>query len=236
VITIFGTTYFTIGAGLVVLVLAAPLLFWFSRWLWRPNVESKPRPVRWLAVGGTTLGLLLLVAVGLFWDVYLIGQRAKELCRETGLVVYRQAPAKSFVGSTDIRFWSRRGIEYLEDTIAGKQYRIEMKGTEELRTPVREFASLYELTPSSGRRASQGTLTDTSFAPQIHTIRHRRSGEIISRVAEYTIGRGWVDRLVVSSTGFFAHPQVCGKDSKGRVVTDSTRVGIVDMIEATLAR
>jgi hypothetical protein len=236
VITIFGTTYFTIGAGFVVLALAAPFLFWFARWLWRPNVEDKPRRVRWLAVGGTTFGLLLLMAVGLFWDVYLIGQRAKELCRETGLVVYRTAPAKSFVGSTDIRFWSRRGIEYLEDTIAGERYRIEMKGTEELRTPVFEFASLYELTPSSGRQASQGTLTDTAFAPQIHTIRNRRSGEIISRVSEYTIGRGWVDRLVVSSTGFFAHPQDCGKDSKGRVVTDSTRVGIVDMIEATLAR
>jgi len=50
VITIFGTTYFTIGAGFVVLALAAPFLFWFARWLWRPNVEDKPRRVRWLAV------------------------------------------------------------------------------------------------------------------------------------------------------------------------------------------
>ncbi|MBP2648832.1 MAG: hypothetical protein H6Q77_2456, partial [Gemmatimonadetes bacterium] len=62
-ITIFGTTYFTIGAGLVVLVLAAPFLFWFSVWLLRPNIEGKPRRVRWLTVGGTTLGLLLLLAV-----------------------------------------------------------------------------------------------------------------------------------------------------------------------------
>ena len=79
-ITIFGTTYFTIGAGLVVLALTAPLLLWFSIWLLRPNIEGKPRSTRWLAIGGTTLVLLLLTAVGLFWDVYLIGQRAKELC------------------------------------------------------------------------------------------------------------------------------------------------------------
>ena len=235
-ITIFGTTYFTIGAGFVVLALAAPFLFWFARWLWRPNVEDKPRHVRWLAVGGTTFGLLLLLAVGLFWDVYLIGQRAKELCRETGLVVYRTATAKSFVGSTDIQFWSRRGFEYLEDTVAGKQYRIEMRGSEEVRTPVLEFASLYELIPSSGRQASQGTSIDAFFAPQVHSIRDRTSGEIISRVSEYTIGRGWVDRILIRSTGFFAHPPVCGKDGKERVVMDSTRVGIVDMIEATLAR
>jgi hypothetical protein len=61
--------------------------------------------VRWLAVGGTTLGLLLLVAVGLFWDVYLIGQRAKELCQETGLVVYRRAGTDGFLGASDLRFW-----------------------------------------------------------------------------------------------------------------------------------
>jgi hypothetical protein len=236
VITIFGTTYFTIGAGLVVLVLVAPLLFWFSRWLWRPNVEDKPRRVRWLAIGGTTLGLLLLVAVGLFWDVYLIGQRAKELCQETGLVVYRTAPARSFVGSTDIQFWSRRGFEYLEDTIAGKQYRIEIKDSKEVRIPVLEFASLYELSPSSGRQASQGTSIDAFITPQVHTIRDRTSGEVIGLVSEYTIGRGWVDRLVISTTGFFAHPPVCGKDNKGIVVTDSTRAGVTDMIEATLGR
>ena len=88
-ITIFGTTYFTIGAGLIALALAAPLLFWFSLWLLRPNIEDKPRAKRGLAVGGTTLALLLLTAVGLFWDVYLIGQRAKELCAQTGLEVNR---------------------------------------------------------------------------------------------------------------------------------------------------
>ena len=119
-ITIFGTTYFTIGAGPIVLALAAPLLFWFSLWLLRPNIEGKPRATRWLAVGGTTLALLLLTAVGLFWDVYLIGQRAKELCAETGLQISRTARARSFVGSTDIAHWSKFGFEFVESEFFGK--------------------------------------------------------------------------------------------------------------------
>jgi hypothetical protein len=234
VITIFGTTYFTIGAGFVVLLLVAPFLFWFSRWLWRPNVEDKPRRVRWLAVGGTTLGLLLLVAMGLFWDVYLIGQRAKELCRETGLVVYRTAPAKSFVGSTDIRFWSQFGFDYVEDAVAGKLYRIALEDSKEVRVPIIEFGSRYELDLSPGRSTAKHDFIEGQFVLQAHAIRERSSGEVLSRVSEYTIGRGWLDRLVVRTAGFVAHPVVCGKDDKERIVVDSTRVGIAEMIEKTL--
>ena len=233
-ITIFGTTYFTIGAGLVVLVLAAPFLFWFSVWLLRPNIEGKPRRVRWLTVGGTTLGLLLLLAVGLFWDVYLIGQRAKELCAQTGLVVYRTAPAKSFAGSTDIRFWSQYGFDYVEDIVAGKRYRIALEDNKEIRVPVVEFDSRYELDQSSGLTTSTNAFINGHFSPQVHTVRERGSREILSRVSEYTIGHGWFDRLIVKTAGFVAHPTICGKDGAGRVVTSSTRVGIAEMIEKTL--
>lgn len=235
-ITIFGTTYFTTGAGLVVLVLAAPLLFWFARWLWLPNVEDKPLRVQRLAVGGTTLGLLALLAVGLFWDVYLIGQRARELCAETGLVVYRKAPAKSFVGSTDIRYWSQRGFQYVEDSIGGKSYRIELDGNDEVRVPIAGFDSRYQLEVLPPTAFTKNGLSNKHFTLQAYVIKERGSGEILSRVSEYTINFGWLDRLVLSTSGFFAHPPVCGRDKAGKVAFGTSRIGIQEIVEETLTR
>jgi hypothetical protein len=234
VITIFGTTYFTIGAGLVVLVLAAPLLFWFSRWLWRPNVESKPRRVRWLAVGGTTLGLLLLVAVGLFWDVYLIGQRAKELCRETGLVVYRQAPAKSFVGSTDIRSWSRDGFEFVEAVIEGKLFRLTLVGDKEVRTEIPHFESAHELSLSMTHPANDGDFISRHFMVIEHRIFERITRQPLAAISSVTIENGWLDRLVIGRLGFVADPHVCGKDIERNVVVGPSRIGIAEMVRKTL--
>jgi len=234
VITIFGTTYFTIGAGLVVLVLAAPFLFWFSRWLWRPNVEGRPRRVRWLAIGGTTLGLLLLAAVGLFWDVYLIGQRAKELCRETGLVVYRTAPAKSFVGSTDIRSWSKDGFEFVESAIDGKLYRIDLVNEDEVRREIPRFESTHELSRSLGHPANDDNYTNRHFMILAYKVTERSTGQPLGILSTATIENGWLDRFVIGRLGFVADPHVCGKDSSGNVVTGNAHTRIRELVARTL--
>jgi hypothetical protein len=237
VITIFGTTYFTIGAGLVVLVLAAPLLFWFSRWLWRPNVEDKPWRVQWLAIGGTTLGLLLLVAVGLFWDVYLIGQRAKELCRETGLVVYRKASAESFLGDINIEYWSRDGFKFLEYRINEKILRISFNGDNSSKEWVQVPASQFELVrttaaPTGERMGS----ADQKIRQHVSRLIERSSGDILGQLVEYSFRPGWLDRTAISITGFTANPWRCGRSIDGVIALEAEgdRINEHDLVRAVL--
>jgi hypothetical protein len=230
VITIFGTTYFTIGAGLVVLALAAPFLFWFSRWLWRPNVEGRPRRVRWLAVGGTTLGLLLLVAVGLFWDVYLIGQRAKELCQKTGLVVYRRAGTDGFLGASDLRFWSRHGFRYLEWEYFGNKYRIEMEGDEVKRIPIDAFVSSYELRAPATSARHGDSYIDMHFTKYVDQIIERSSGDILGDRVSYAIRKGWLERALLALSGFTTSPQVCGRNRNGQEVIDGGQSTSTDLV------
>ena len=235
-ITIFGTTYFTIGAGLVVLALTAPVWLWFSTWLLRPNVEGKPARVRWLAIGGATLALLLFTAVGLFWDVYLIGQRAKELCAQTGLIIHRTAPAKSFVGSTDIQSWSKDGFDFVENTIRGKRYRMTMLGNKEVRTEVPDFESSYELSTATGLPPSKDSYLDNRFMLLTHTVTERSTGQPLSQLSSLTIGTGWIDALLIEFSGFVAKPHICGKDKNGNVALDGQQVTLGELIRLTLER
>jgi hypothetical protein len=237
VITIFGTTYFTIGAGLVVLLLVAPFLFWFSRWLWRPNVEGRPRRVRWLTIGGTTLGLLLLAAVGLFWDVYLIGQRAKELCQETGLVVYRQVRADSFIGDVNIEYWSRYGFKFLEYRMNQKVLMVSFDGRttikEWVETPTSQFELITTTAPADGKLASS---PDKDVRQHIFRVVDRLSGEVLGQLAEYSFTPGWIDRTAISITGFTFNPWRCGRSTDDVIAwnAEGDRVNEHDLVRAVL--
>jgi hypothetical protein len=234
VITIFGTTYFTIGAGLVVLVLAAPLLFWFSRWLWRPNVEGKPLRVRWLAIGGTTLGLLLLTAVGLFWDVYLIGQRAKELCRETGLVVYRQASADGFAGSAAIEQWAKHGFTFVETDHFGTKYRYEMADGGPKTTRIASLQAMHLVSLVDSPVAYRNGLTEERIKRRGAIIRELTTDEPIAELTKFTVYYGWADTALINLFGFVANPRTCGRDRNGEVRYSETVLGIEDLVLATL--
>lgn len=229
-ITIFGTTYFTIGAGLVVLVLAAPFLFWFSVWLLRPNIEGKPRRVRWLTVGGTTLGLLLLLAVGLFWDVYLIGQRAKELCAQTGLVVYRQVKADGFAGASDLRFWSKQGFRYLEWELGGNKYRIELVDGAEKRTQISHFVSTYELRAPAISEPPGNSYIDKHFTKYVDQVIQRDNGKVLGERISFAIRKGWVDRALIGLSGFTSSPKICGRNLSAKQVVDGGQATSNDLV------
>ena len=233
-ITIFGTTYFTIGAGLVVLVLAAPFLFWFSRWLWRPNVEDKPPRVRWLAIGGTTLGLLLLVAVGLFWDVYLIGQRAKELCRETGLVVYRQVSADGFAGSAAIDQWAKHGFKFVETEHFGEKLRYEMVDGHPKKVPIASLDATFVLALVDSPVSSSDRLAKDRIRRRGAVIRERMTGDVIADLTRFTIRYGWADTLLVDLVGFVANPHTCSRDRDGEVRYSEPGSSIEDLVVAAI--
>ena len=233
-ITIFGTTYFTIGAGFVVLALAAPFLFWFARWLWRPNVEDKPRRVRWLASGGTTFGLLLLLAVGLFWDVYLIGQRAKELCRETGLVVTRRISTNCLAGLTSIQSYRSLGLEFVEDDVNGKRYRFSVRNGTPYREPISNFVSQYQLVSAVERPSAEGGAIDRSFMHHVERIVDRATGDTAGILKETSIHAGWLDKLVFNLTGFTYTPWTCGRKHDGMLVVGPERMTHQALVNAVI--
>lgn len=236
-ITIFGTTYFTIGAGLVVLVIAAPFLFWFARWLWRPSVEDEPRRVRLLAVGGTTLGLLALLAVGLFWDVYLIGQRAKELCQETGLVVYRRTTAASFLGDVNIEYWSRYGFHFVEYRTNGKILRTTLDGEEPRKDWAEAAASQFELSSASvAPRTERTSAVDQQIRHHVARVIDLSNGDILGQLSEYSFRPGWFDRSVISLTGFAFVPWRCGRSIDGAIALghQGDRLNEHDLVKAVI--
>lgn len=233
-ITIFGTTYFTIGAGLIVLALAAPLLFWFSLWLLRPNIEGKPRSTRWLAVGGTTLALLLLTAVGLFWDVYLIGQRAKGHCTETGLIVIRKISTNGMAGLTDIESYYPGTLEFVENSTNGKNYRYTMKNGHAHRTQVSELISDYQLVPESSPSNTAPDSIANKLSDHVEKIVNRTSGEVVGTIKAVAIHAGWLDSLVFRITGFTYKPWICGKNQDGEIVVGPERITHRDLVKAVV--
>jgi len=235
VITIFGTTYFTIGAGLIVLALAAPLLLWFSVWLLRPNIEGKPRSTRWLAVGGTTLALLLLTAVGLYWDVYLIGQRAKELCAETGIVVYRQAVTPGFIGSAAIEKWGKHGFRFVETEYFGKKYQHVMSEKGSRKFPINEFQSRYLAHLVDHPLGGSASPVDRRFRQLGAAVADIETGEMLGKLTKYSIDYGWIDRLAISLSGFTSVPHTCGKTETGKIVFSDIGLGFSDLVSATLS-
>jgi uncharacterized protein (DUF779 family) len=235
-VTLFGTTYYTIGTGLLVLALLAPLLWGFARWALRPNVEGKPRRTRLLAEGGLTAGLLLLAAVGLYWDVYLIGQRAKELCEQTGLVVYGTTPSRSFLGSSDIPYWSNYGFDFVEDTVSGRQLRFSIDNGQEVRTEVDMFLSRVQLITETNDLELAKNPKRVALPVHVDKIIDRENGSVLGKLTEYTIRWGWADRTLIALSGIVATPRVCGKNTSGAVTTDDGRLGLEALVTSVLTR
>jgi hypothetical protein len=181
--------------------------------------------------------LLLLLAVGLFWDVYLIGQRAKELCQETGLVVYRTATADSFLGDVNIEYWSRAGFRFLEYRMGKKILRTSLDGEgpskEWIETPASQF-ELVSTTASPTKTPSSSA--DKKFRQHISRVVDRSTGEILGQLIEHSIRPGWVDGAALSITGFTFNPWRCGRSIDGIIALEpeGDRVNDHDLVRAVL--
>jgi hypothetical protein len=150
------------------------------------------------------------------------------------LVVYRTAPAKSFVGSADIRAWSRDGFEFVEAMIGGKLFRLMLVGDKEVRTEIPRLESAHELSWSMAHPGNEGDYIHGHFTVLENRIVERVTGHPLAVLSSVTIENGWFDRLLIRGLGFVADPHVCGKDSNGNVVADRGRIGIAEMVRKTL--
>jgi hypothetical protein len=235
VITIAGTTYFTIGTGLVVLLLAAPLLWAFSVWALRPNTEGKPPGRRLAAVGGLTAVLLLALAVGLFWDVYLIGQRAKVLCEETGLRVYDTVTADSLAGVSSINTWSPYGFRFVENEVGKQRYRYELHDGTTTKIPISRFESRYRLEAKQVVLCSNGSAVDCRFTLATDKIVDDSNGAIVGQLSAYSIDPGWLDSTVVAASGLSFKPWVCERLPTGVARFGKQRaLGYADLVRAVI--
>jgi hypothetical protein len=229
-VTLFGTTYYTIGTGLLVLALLAPLLWGFARWALRPNVEGKPRRTRLLAEGGLTAGLLLLAAVGLYWDVYLIGQRAKELCEQTGLIVHRSVTTQSIAGITNIEAYVNHGLHFVEANLNGQFYRYEIRHNQVYREPIKSIISRYELMRVDEPRILSSKSIVNCCIKHIDRIVDRVTNEILGELVSITINVGWADKMFYGLSGFTYRPRTCGRTRDGSVTLDQDKVTHRDLV------
>lgn len=214
---IAGTTYFFQLWGVFVLVLLVPVLWWLSsRWVRWKLPDRTPMAKVFATMGGTAI-LLVLSVIGMYWDVYLIGQRAKVLCEQTGLKVYRTVEAEGFLGENDIEYWNKYGFKYVEfeDRYVWpkpKFYRYtldsnDQKRKEEVAAPISryEFMQLERLPVAK-------KFPDNHFAKARLKIIDRVTGEMIAEYVFYNIYPGWVDGFFLSRTGLTFIPWSCRSD------------------------
>jgi hypothetical protein len=190
--------------------------------------------VRWLAVGGTTLGLLLLVAVGLFWDVYLIGQRAKELCRETGLVVNETAKADGVLGLSAIEIWTPYGFSFLEDQTGNHKFRWSLQNGQPVREEVREFLAEHQFISTREHLKSRTDRVNASFSRRVDSITRRSDGHVLGNLVAVTIGPAWLDRAFIYGSGLSFRPWICGKNSFGEVTYGQDKLSHTDLVRCVL--
>jgi hypothetical protein len=190
--------------------------------------------VRLLAVGGTTLGLLTLLAVGLFWDVYLIGQRAKELCQETGLNVYRPESAEGFAGSAAIEHWHKHGFTFVETEQYGTKHRFEIVDGAAMKRPIASLKAQYALVFIDAPITSTTVSTEQRIRRRGAVIEERGTGEVIAELTKFTIRYGWADSALISLIGFVASPHTCGRNRDNSISFTESELGVEDLVLAAL--
>jgi len=187
--------------------------------------------VRWLAIGGTTLGLLLLAAVGLFWDVYLIGQRAKELCRETGLVVLKRVSPAGILGLTNIQGYEAIQLPFVENEFQGQRYRYTLNKGKVEKLEIRDFQSEYQLERLTESQSTNGPI-DKNFVDLLEVMSNRETGEILGKLKSTAIDAGWLDRMFFTLTGFVYKPWICGSTPDGSIAIGNDRMTHHDLVTA----
>lgn len=169
--------------------------------------------------------ILLIASVAMHWDVYLIGQQAKKLCKEEGgLHVYKTVYVDGFKGAYSIESWSKYGYKYVEAGRKDKKVRYSMRDGKVIEQAVDAFMSNYEVVHKS-------MVINKHFKRSRSFVRDRSSGEVLGELVYFSIYPGWVDSRIIGSFGFTFTPWFCGNEPMLGV---GDRLGYGDVVKATL--
>jgi len=177
------------------------------------------RAFSWLAV--VTIATLPLL------DVLLIGQKATALCKEEGgLHVYDTTSTKGFLGSTDIKSWSKDGFSYTEMLTSDGAVRSTMEnGTPSyLDIAISEIKSKHKLEHSSNIEAYKILRRTTKMS-------ELESSKALGELKYFMIYPGVFDSFLLTVTPVTFSPWSCGKISKSN---PSKKYSLVDVVLSTL--
>jgi len=149
-------------------------------------------------------------------DTLWIAYKANQLCTsEGGLRIYRTVKAEGFLGARNIEYWSSKGFVYVEEP----SVRYTMRNGRRYKEVVSKNISRY--------RVSLGdeVVLNRYFKKTRYYIDDVVSKDILGELVYFSIYPGWLDSLVIGTTGFTFTPSFCGDkfmDESGRKYTVSS--------------
>ncbi len=224
--TIFGTTYYTHGIGLIFVF---PFAVWFFITVAKcsANYSMKRKPIG-LSSMVLSASISLLVFTGVFLDVFLTGQKASRLCNTmAGLHVYKKVKADGLLGLHKIEDWTDYGFKFVEhESITGKKNREFIENNKVKRIKVKDFMSKFELVTEREKVTGRITMA-------ISRIKNRESNEVFSELVVIGVYPGWADSFFINLTGTDYGGWNCERDEEGQslklyYISDLVKETIID--------
>ena len=207
-VEIFGTTFYTLWMATILFAILSPFVILVTlkiiRRIYRDR-EQQPSVAKKLVVVSSCIFSLF---VALHWDIFLVGQQAKKLCREQGLHIYKTVEAEGFFYFCCAEEWLDYGFSYVEVDKSKEKFRYSREDGKLQRKKIDNYISQYEVMPTEVTIVME--FFGRSRLSRIRdSVRDKRSGEILGDYTYFVIYPSWLDRFVAFEfTGWS-----CGKTS-----------------------
>jgi hypothetical protein len=222
----FEHIYIT-GLGIAGYVMFCVPLALFATWLiyWL-GLSKLSQPALRRSGAVLTAGFLLSLPL---WDIVSIGIEANQLCKQTGLRIYRTVEADGFLGDSSIEIWSRLGYRYVESGGADKKSLYTMRDGKVVHQRIQGFSSRYQ-----SKTGDNHVVIGKHFSRSSHQVVDRQTDEVLGELVVVSIYPGWLDNIVIGLTGTGSgfSPWKCG--DKPPAGSDILRFGGSDVVRATL--
>lgn len=149
------------------------------------------------------LGIWLAAGVYAYWDTFVIARQAEKLCRNAGVKVLRTVRASGFAGSSSIKYWEKKGFEWVESSGLSGVWRLELKDSQVVSHKIPEITAQYEFV-----REEENWIPPCCSEIR-NIIKDRMSGELLGAVTKYIIYPGFLDRKLIGALGFSWTPPRC---------------------------
>ena len=194
--------------------------------------------VRWIpliSIRAVTILILFLTLSAIpWWDVYRIGIEATRLCEERGgLHIYKTVEAEGFLGSSNIKRWSKYGFSYVESGGDNNKNRWTMQQGEAVNEKIHEYSSRYV-----SKTAEDHVVINNHISRSSHHVVNRHTGEVLGELVKFSIHPSRFDSIVLNLLGG-SKVWLCGNEApqgKGSYSSGERKYlyGYADVVEATL--